>query len=92
MIIYIMSCLKSNSSLGHLFPLNVLHSVSPNLINIITGIIRVSLASYIVLQSMKYTYIIPILKSIIYIFHYPQIWLIFKIITNFKDYETNCFV
>ena len=48
-----MSCLKSNSPLDPL-PLNVLSILSPYLNYIITGIIRVSLSSFIVPQSMKY--------------------------------------
>ena len=57
-----MSCLKSNSPLDPL-PLNLLRILSPYLIDIITGIIRVSLSSSIVPQSMKYVYITPILKK-----------------------------
>ena len=57
-----MSCLKSNSPLDPV-PLNLLRILSPYLIDIITGIIRVSLSSYILPQSMKYAYITPILKK-----------------------------
>ena len=57
-----MSCLKYNSPLD-LLPLNLLRILSPYLIDIITGIIRVSLSSSIVPQSMKYAYITPILKK-----------------------------
>ena len=57
-----MSCLKSNSPLDPV-PLNLLRILSPYLIDIITGIIRVSLSSSIVPQSMKYAYITPILKK-----------------------------
>ena len=57
-----MYCLKSNSPLDPL-PLNLLHILSPYLIDIITGIIRLSLSSSIVPQYMKYAYITPILKK-----------------------------
>ena len=57
-----MSCFKYNSPLDHL-PLDLLRILSNYLINIITGIIRLSLSSSIVPQSMKYAYITPILKK-----------------------------
>ena len=57
-----MSCLKSNSPLDPL-PLNLLRILSPYLIDIITGIIRLSLSASIIPQSMKYAYITPILKK-----------------------------
>ena len=57
-----MSCLKSNSPLDP-FPLNLLCILSPHLIDIITGIIRLSLSSSVVPQSMKFAYITPILKK-----------------------------
>ena len=58
-VLSLMSYLKSNSPLDPL-PLNLLRILSPYLIDIITGIIRVSLSSSIVPQSMKYAYITPI--------------------------------
>ena len=61
-VISLMSCLKSNSPLDPL-PRNLLRILSPNLIDIITSIIFVSLSSSIVPQSMKYAYITPILKK-----------------------------
>ena len=61
-VLSLMSCLKSNSPLDPV-PLNLLRILSPYLIDIITGIIRVSLSSSIVPQSMKYAYITPILKK-----------------------------
>ena len=61
-VLSLMSCLKSNSPLDPL-PLNLLRILSPYLIDIITGIIRLSLSSSIVLQSMEYAYIIPILNK-----------------------------
>ena len=54
--------LKSNSLLDPL-PLNLLRILSPYLINIITGLNRVSLSSSIVPQLMKYSYITSILKK-----------------------------
>ena len=61
-VLSLVSCLKSNSPLDPV-PLNLLRILSPYLIDIITGIIRVSLSSSIVPQSMKYAYITPILKK-----------------------------
>ena len=52
-VLSLMSCLKSNSTL-YPIPLNLLRILSPYLIDIIIGIIRVSLSSSIVHQSMKY--------------------------------------
>ena len=57
-----MSCLKSNSPLDPI-PLNLLCILAPYLIDIITGIIRVSLSSSTVPQLMNYAYITPILKK-----------------------------
>ena len=57
-----MSCLKSISPLYPL-PLNLIRILSLYLIDIITGIILVSLSSSVVPQSMKYAYIIKILKK-----------------------------
>ena len=57
-----MPCLKSNSPLDPL-PLNILRKLSSYLIDIITDIIMLSLSSSIVPQSVKYAYIIPILKK-----------------------------
>ena len=61
-VLSLMSCLKSNSPLVPI-PLNLLRTLSPYLIDIITCIIRISLSSSIVPQSMKYAYITPILKK-----------------------------
>ena len=61
-VLSLISCLKFNSPLDPL-PLNLLRILSPYLIDIITGIIRVSLSSSIVPQSMKYAYIPQILKK-----------------------------
>ena len=58
----LMSCYKFKSKCYYR-PLNLLHSLSLYLIDIITGIIRLSLYSSIVPQSMKYAYITPILKK-----------------------------
>ena len=58
----LVSCLKSNSSLDPLHH-NLLRILSHYLIVIITGIIRLSISSSIVPQSMKYSYITPILKK-----------------------------
>ena len=57
-----MSCLKYNSPLDPL-PLNVFRILSPYLIDTITSILRLSLSSSIVPQSMKYAYITSILKK-----------------------------
>ena len=61
MVLSLMSCLKSDFPLDPL-PLNLLRRLSPYLIDILTGIIRLSLSSSIALQSMKYAYITPILN------------------------------
>ena len=58
-VLSIVSCLKSKDPL----PLNLLHILYPYLIDIITGIILLSLSSSIVPKSMKYAYITPILKK-----------------------------
>ena len=61
-VLSLMTSLKTNSPLDPI-PLNLLHSLSPSFIGLITEIIHRSLISSIVPHSMKYSYIIPILKK-----------------------------
>ena len=58
-VLYLMTSLKTNSPLDPI-PLNLLRSLSPSFIGLITEIIHRSLISSIVPHSMKYSYIIPI--------------------------------
>ena len=58
-VLSLMTSLKTNSPLDPI-PLNLLRSLSPSFIGLITEIIHRSLISSIVLHSMKYSYIIPI--------------------------------
>ena len=58
-VLSLMTSLKTNSPLDPI-PLNLLRSLSPYFIGLITEIIHRSLISSIVPHSMKYSYIIPI--------------------------------
>ena len=57
-----MNSLKYHSPLDHV-PLCIFHSISPYLISFITEIINVSLITSVVPQSMKYSYITPLLNK-----------------------------
>ena len=61
-VLSLMTSLKTNSPLDPI-PLNLLRSVSPSFIGLITEIIHISLISSIVPHSMKYSYVIPIKKK-----------------------------
>ena len=61
-VLSLMTSLKTNSPLDPI-SLNLLRSLSPYFIGLITEIIHRSLISSIVPHSMKYSYIIPILKK-----------------------------
>ena len=61
-VLSLMTSLKTNSPLDPI-PLNLLRSLSPYFIGLITEIIHRSLILSIVPHSMKYSYIIPILKQ-----------------------------
>ena len=58
-VLFLMTSLKTNSPL-YPIPFNILRSLSPSFIGLITAIIHRSLISYIVPHSIKYSYIISI--------------------------------
>ena len=61
-VLSLLNSLKSHSPLGPV-PLCLFHSISPYLIGFITDIINLSLITAFVPQSMKYSYITPLLKK-----------------------------
>ena len=61
-VLSLLNSLKSHSPLDP-FPLCLFHSIFPYLIGFITDIINLSLITAVVPQSMKYSYITPLLKK-----------------------------
>ena len=62
-VLSLLNSLKSHSPLDPV-PLCLYHSISTYLIGLISDIIKLSIITAVVPQSMKYSYIIPLLKKL----------------------------